>query len=142
MQLSFSHIVCTEEVLWGSPRVNGRRLAVGDVVSLVSNYGTFEEVQQDFELSVEEIREVLLYCSSLQCKRDWPLVYCHNCSLRKEPVDLSEMQEVVVEGVAMVKHGDSLFVGTLGEYLLELEGTDWWKVATDLLIDKRGKLNQ
>jgi hypothetical protein len=31
----FPEIVCTSDTLWGQPRLDGRRLAVGDIVSLV-----------------------------------------------------------------------------------------------------------
>src|SRR5687767_13667626 len=31
----FPEIVCTPDILWGQPRLEGRRLAVGDIVSLV-----------------------------------------------------------------------------------------------------------
>jgi uncharacterized protein (DUF433 family) len=144
MQVSFSHIVCTEQVLCGSPRLEGRRLAIGDVVSLVNNYGTFDQVKQDFELTNDEIKQALLYCSLLKCKEDKPMVYCHNCSLRaeqEEPIDFSNLEEDSLEGTPIVKHGSQIYFGTLQEYLEEHRGKDWWKVATDLLIDKRDKLN-
>ena len=71
---NFPNIVRTQEVLAGSPRLSGRRLAVGDVVSLVNSYGTLEEVKKDFELNASLIKEALLYCSSQRCIADRPLV--------------------------------------------------------------------
>jgi uncharacterized protein (DUF433 family) len=79
----FPEIVCTHDCLWGQPRLEGRRLAVGDIVSLVNIY--HEDIgvtMTDFELSLQQIRQALHYCKTLQCKIDKPQKYCHNCYLR------------------------------------------------------------
>lgn len=36
----------------------------------------------DYEISLQEVRQALTYCSSLQCVKDEVLKYCHNCTLR------------------------------------------------------------
>ena len=79
----FPEIVCTPDCLWGQPRLEGRRLAVGDIVSLVDVY--HEDIgvtMKDFELSLQQIRQALHYCKNLQCKTDKPEKFCHNCVLR------------------------------------------------------------
>jgi len=78
----FPEIVCTPDTLLGQPRLDGRKLAVGDIVSLVDVYAALPVTQKDFELSLQQIRQALHYCKDLYCKKDKPLKYCHNCSLR------------------------------------------------------------
>ena len=78
----FPEIVCTRDTLWGQPRLQGRRLAVGDIVSLVDIYAEFPVVLKDFELSLQQVRQSLHYCKDLYCQKDSPDLYCHNCSLR------------------------------------------------------------
>lgn len=81
----FPEIVCTHDCLWGQPRLEGRRLAVGDIVSLVDVY--HEDIgvtMKDYELSLQQIRQALHYCKLLECKNDKPEKYCHNCVLRVE----------------------------------------------------------
>jgi uncharacterized protein (DUF433 family) len=79
----FPEIVCTHDCLWGQPRLEGRRLAVGDIVSLIDVYHEDMSVtMKDFELSLQQIRQALHYCKVLQCKIDKPEKYCHNCYLR------------------------------------------------------------
>ena len=81
----FPEIVCTQDVPWGQPRLEGRRLAVGDIVSLVDVY--HEDIgvtMKDFSLSLQQIRQALCYCKLLECKNDKPERFCHNCILRVE----------------------------------------------------------
>lgn len=79
----FPEIVCTHNILWGQPRLDGRRLSVGDIISLVDIHeDDINSVLTDFELTLQEIRQALHYCKILQCKKDKPEKYCHNCLLR------------------------------------------------------------
>ncbi|WP_169513194.1 DUF433 domain-containing protein [Hymenobacter aerophilus] len=143
MSCEFPAIVCTELVLGGSPRVDGRRLAVGDVVSLIEDRN-LKEVVDDFELKISEIRQALQYCSSLQCKIDMPVVFCHNCSLRRKqegPVDTSDFEEIVLGSSTIVKGHNSIFLGSMSEMLEEGSGRDRWKIAAELLIDLRREMS-
>jgi uncharacterized protein (DUF433 family) len=72
----------TSDVLNGSPRLDGRRLAVGDIVSGVDINKSLSEYLQDFELSMAQIKECLDYCRTKQCLADSPHKFCHNCTLR------------------------------------------------------------
>jgi len=78
----YPDIVFTEEILWGQPRVEGRRLAVGDVVCHVDGNRSAILAAEDYEISLSQTRQALKYCSSLQCVKDQVLLYCHNCVLR------------------------------------------------------------
>jgi uncharacterized protein (DUF433 family) len=81
----FPEIVCTHDTLWGQPRLDGRRLAVGDIVSLVDTYHEdINIVLTDFELSLQQVRQALHYCKDLKCKKDNPEKFCYNCLLRVE----------------------------------------------------------
>src|SRR6478735_4530839 len=139
----YPNIVCTEDILWGSPRIDGRRLAVGDMVGFLKNYGTLKEVIEDYELTVPEIKQALQYCSNLQCKQDRPIVFCHNCSLRREqegPLDISNAKEITSNDLTFVKNDNSYYLGGMNEMLDDWKGQDWWIIATDLLIDLRNDL--
>ncbi len=139
----FTDIVCTDGTLGGSPRISGRRLAVGDVVSFIKSYGTLREVMDDYELTLSQIRQALQYCSNLQCKQDKPTVFCHNCSLRREqegPLDISNFQEMTSGDTKFVQSDNSIFLGSMDELLDDWQGQDWWIIATDLLIDLRDNL--
>lgn len=74
----------TTDVLRGSPRLDGRRLAVGDIVSSVDIEENLSEFLQVFELSMAQIKECLEYCRTRQCLIDFPEKFCHNCTLRVE----------------------------------------------------------
>jgi len=81
----FPEIVCTHDILWGQPRLEGRRLAVGDIVSLVDYYHKdINVVLTDFELTLQQVGQALHYCKILECKKDQPEKFCHNCLLRVE----------------------------------------------------------
>ena len=81
----FPEIVCTHETLWGQPRLDGRRLAVVDIVSLVDTYNEdIDVVLTDFELTLQQVRQALHYCKDLECKKDNPEKFCLNCLLRVE----------------------------------------------------------
>jgi len=88
----FPEIVCTSDTLWGQPRLDSRRLAVGDIVSLVDVYADLSVTLKDFELSLQQVRQALHYCKGLYCQIDKPAKYCHNCSLRvkQEGANLDE----------------------------------------------------
>lgn len=94
----FPEIICTHDCLWGQPSLEGRRLAVGDIVSLVDIY--HEDIgitMKDFDLSLQQIRQSLHYCKSLECKKDNPEKFCHNCILRviqfKDTIDKDDPEQ-------------------------------------------------
>jgi hypothetical protein len=112
---------------------------VGDVISSLSNYEEVTAVVQEYELSLEQVRQALRYCASQHCLVDKPMVFCHNCSLRskqEKALNTSDLKEIDgrVVGNGMV------FFGTMEELLLEWQGQDRWLTACDLLIDLRSEL--
>lgn len=78
----FPEIIFTDDVLWGQPRLEGRRLAVGDIVSHVDVNRSAVVAANDYGIALQQTRQALSYCSSLQCVNDKVLKYCHNCTLR------------------------------------------------------------
>lgn len=79
--IRFPEIVSTKETLQGSPRLEGRRLSVGDIVHFLEDNEIYV-LQQEFHLSLQQIRQTLHYCSIRQCKQQKVMKYCHNCTLR------------------------------------------------------------
>jgi uncharacterized protein (DUF433 family) len=145
MSTKYPNIVCTKDTLNGSPRIVGRRLAVGDVVNIVKNYGSLSDVINDYELNVFEIKQALEYCVSQQCKLDKPNVFCHNCSLRfetDEDLNINDLTETIIDEISFVKGDNFIFMGTMEEFLIDWKGKDWWKEAENLLIDLYKQLNR
>jgi len=89
----FPEIVITGDTLWGQPRLEGRRLAVGDIVSHADVNNSAFEAAKDYEITLQQTRQALHYCRTLQCLKDNPILFCHNCTLR-----------VQQEGKLMVKN--------------------------------------
>lgn len=130
----YPNIVCTDGVLSGAPRIEGRRLSVGDIVCFVY-YDGLSYTTKNYEIDAETIQQAIRYCAHQQCIKDAPSKYCHNCSLRapQEPaLDLSLYQEVTDNGITFVKGPNEMFMGTLEEFKQEELGTEWWKKASDL----------
>ncbi len=72
----------TSDVLQGSPRLDGHRLAVGDVVSSVDINENLSNYLLDCNLNINQIQECLEYCRTKQCVVDSPNKFCHNCTIR------------------------------------------------------------
>jgi uncharacterized protein (DUF433 family) len=141
MAAHFPTIVCTEHTLGGSPRIDGRRLAVGDVVSIV--YDSLHHALDGHKLTIDQIKQALSYCATLQCKSDNPLVFCHNCSLRRQqegPLDTSCLEEVTQGDSVFVQGENFISFGSMQDLLEDWNGYDWWIIATELLIDLQPEL--
>ncbi|WP_277228629.1 DUF433 domain-containing protein [Hymenobacter sp. YC55] len=78
----FPEIVLTEKILWGQPRLDGRRLAVGDIVSQVDMNDSIHVAAEDYGITLQQIKQALHYCRTLQCVKDSPIKFYHNCTLR------------------------------------------------------------
>ena len=126
MPSPYPAIVCTEHTLSGSPRIDGRRLAVGDVVSIVSD--SLHHALDSHELTLDQIKQALSYCATLQCKIDNPLVFCHNCLLRRRQeylLDTSDLEEVIEENSTFVKGENLIFLGLMQAMLEEWDSYNW-----------------
>lgn len=142
MTPKFTKIVCTENVLWGSPRINNHRLAVCDVVFLLTDQ-TLASVIRERGLSKQEIREALEYCSQQVCIQDKPINFCHNCRLCVEkdgPQDLSKYEEFELDSQLFVRGEGMIYLGSLLEFIEESKGIENWKIAQKLLIELEGQL--
>jgi uncharacterized protein (DUF433 family) len=136
-RIAYPNIVCTEDVLCGSPRIEGRRLAVGDVVCQLGLSNSGEEIEENYALTKDLILQALEYCAKQQCIQDQPLLFCHNCSLRKaqeEPLDLNQYEEFEFNGETYVRGDDSIYLGTLSEFIADWNGIDRWEQAIELLV--------
>lgn len=80
----FPEIVITDDILWGQPRIKGKRISVGDIICSVDMNQNLNFALDDYKLSMQEIRQALHYCKIRQCIEDNPKKFCHNCTLRVE----------------------------------------------------------
>lgn len=142
MSNKFTKIVCTEDVLWGSPRIDNSRLAVCDVVFFLTDQ-SLEVVMKERELSKQEIREALQYCAEQVCIEDKPSNFCHNCRLCVEkdgPENLSKYEEFELDGEPYMRGEGTIFLGSMQEFIEESVGIENWKIAQKLISDLNDQL--
>ncbi len=101
----FSEIVITENGLWGQARIKGRRLAIGDVISSPYLADDLNEILNDFELSLEQVKQAVQYCKIQQCKLDKAIQFCHNCTLRVEQENATIEEEKSYWEIAKKQQG-------------------------------------
>lgn len=104
----FPKIVITDNVLWGQPRIIGRRHTVcRDVVSFIMSNESLNFTLEDYQLSMQEIKQALHYCKLKQCIKDNPKMFCHNCTLsvnqKNEKVE-NEKENWKVANILIKKH--------------------------------------
>jgi uncharacterized protein (DUF433 family) len=142
MANKYTIIVCKEDVLWGSPRIDNRRLAVCDIVFFLTDQSV-GEVMKERELSKQELREALQYCSEQVCIEDKPLNFCYNCRLRKEkdgPEDFTKYEEFEIDGYTYVRGEGMTFLGSMKEFMEEEAGIENWKIARKLILELDSQL--
>jgi len=113
----------------GSPTLEGTRLAISDVVTLVALQG-HEAIACDMTVTIDEIRSCLRYCADLLCVRDGDgLPFCHGCKLARIPsAQIAEIREQFVET------GDPMTIGlSLTSEEFESDLSLAWLIASEQL---------
>jgi len=99
---------------------------VGDIVSIVND--SLDHAISAHKLSLDQIKQALDYCATLQCKDDAPLKFCHNCSLRRNqegPLDTSGLEEIIEGNSVFVKGENFIAFGSVQDLLDDWNGYDW-----------------
>lgn len=74
-------IISTKEVLFGMPRIEGRRISVYNIISNLWNDRNINEYCELFELSKEDVLGALSYCKELDCQKNNVIQFCDGCVL-------------------------------------------------------------
>ncbi len=130
-------VVYSKRVLEGSPRIRGRKVSIGHLVSRLAQAENLDSFIQDYVLTREEILQALEYCVHQQCLADQPPNYCHNCSLRRKEQTWNpdDFEEIDLDGQKCVKGKNIIYMGTMEEFWEYWQGQDCWDTAVDLLAE-------
>jgi uncharacterized protein (DUF433 family) len=131
-------IVCTPGTCGGAPRIEGTRIACGNVVNQIKrmNVSVSKWLELYPYLTIHDLKECLLYCSSQKCLVDSPENYCtgciHDCREEEVPEAFISLPSDLVEVGKSVGEGGA-FAGTISEYLDTRGGAEYWKMAKEIL---------
>lgn len=109
----------------GQPVIIGRRLTVFNVISHAFYRENVIDYIKEFSLSIEELRDAVLYCKNRQCKVIESSLehYCDGCILRSISEGWVSIKDEFVEseGISISKDGNTIFLGSVDE----LEDTEF-----------------
>lgn len=124
----------TPGVRSGSPRIEGTRLTCANVVLDLTvgrmSHTQFLKIYE--ELTLQDIKVCVDYCSRQQCIADQPKTFCQGCSLDTRPEDDPDAYANTVQDALshIREHGGQIQVG--GAY--DDADRDVWKLAADIEI--------
>lgn len=110
---------------FGQPVIIGRRLTVFNVVSNVLIRDNVIDYLEEFDLSMQELKDAVFYCKNRECKVvESPLDhYCDGCILRSISEGWVSIKDDFIEsdGISISKDGKTFFLGSVNE----LEDTEF-----------------
>lgn len=133
-----NHVTINKDIANGAPIIKGRRLTVFNVASKIYYEDSLKTALEDYELSIEEARDALEYCSKLDCQRDKKLVkFCSGCILRtlQDGWNFSKDDyNNLITGsgnkkISISKNGSSFFLGSIKELEDNEFGLAGWLLA-------------
>ncbi|HNF48759.1 MAG TPA: DUF433 domain-containing protein [Chitinophagales bacterium] len=126
----FQYINRNPEICRGSPVINGRRLTICNII--LSCATSLESCKKDYELSLDTIKEAIIFCKDLHCfsqsDSSRTLNFCCNCILR----NYTEPDEFEV-GVFYDNLNKANSLEHKNELIHDYIGYRTWKIA-DLLF--------
>ncbi|MGN6293155.1 MAG: DUF433 domain-containing protein [Chitinophagaceae bacterium] len=132
-------IECNPEINFGMPALKGRRLTVYDIVTKLYYEESIEIAINDYEISMRDAKEALLYCMNLRCKKDKNRVhFCDGCILRTfeegSDFDRDNYIEARVDGemITISRDESIFFAGSLEELEDSEFGKVTWLIAEEL----------
>lgn len=144
-------ITSTEHTLGGSPRLDGRRLDVGHVIWGVTEYESTQSYQNDFGVTVDQVRHAIMYCKDEICEFKVVPQSCANCSkrFRKDAktweeylLEMDEIEAIGTDDDPISKLGNgSFFLGDSDELKKSFEGENTWETAQELHLKLESQLN-
>ena len=133
-------VLINEHISSGAPTIQGRRLTVMNVVSKIYYEESLEAALEDYEITLDQARDAIDYCSSLKCQEDPKLIkFCSGCILRtlqeKWEFDKGNYREFHYELsndiITVSKDGNELFLGTKQELEDNSFGEAGWLLADE-----------
>jgi uncharacterized protein (DUF433 family) len=144
------HVIINKDIANGAPTIRGRRLTVFNVSSKIYYEENLKTALEDYELSIEEVRDALKYCSNLDCQKDKNLIkFCSGCILRtlQDGWNFSKTDyDTLITGpqnqkISISKDGSEIFLGTIKELENNDFGLAGWLLASSD-IDKYPELRK
>ena len=142
-----SLIVCTPDVCAGAPRLKDLRINVWNVISSVTRESLEEHFESFPDVSLEHIKQAVVYCKERKCLEDKPDHFCDGCSLRTEH-DAITFEDYLKEFTNVqttdddpmpLGPGSMAYTESMEELRKEWEGEDGWKWAEDLYLHLKRK---
>lgn len=146
-------IISTEHTLGGSPRLDGRRLDVRHLIWGITEFDSedIQSYQDDFEVTIEEIRHAIMYCKDEICELQEVPQSCNGCSkrFRKDTETWEEyiqeiggIDKIETKDESIIKLGDdSILLDNLEDHKKDFEGVDSWKTAEALYQKLKDEFN-
>lgn len=135
-----SNVVINPLISSGAPTIRGRRLTVYNVVTKIFYEDSLELALEDYEITFDEAKDAVNYCSTLKCQEEPELVkFCSNCVLRtlqdEWEFDKENYREIYDKNsnstITISKDGNEIFIGTLQELEDDSFGKAGWLFARE-----------
>lgn len=134
------NIVINKQISSGAPTIQGRRLTVYNVVTKIYYEDSLKTALEDSEISIDEAKDAVNYCSSLKCQEDPDLIkFCSGCILRTLQDEWNFNKEYYREfydkgsdsKFTISKDGNQIFIGTIQELEDQSFGKAGWLLALE-----------
>lgn len=135
-----SNIVINPLISSGAPTIRERRLTVYDVVTKIYYEDSLGMALEDYEITIEEAKDAVNYCSTLKCQQDPELIkFCSNCILRtlqdEWEFNKEDYREIYDKDsnstITISKDGNEIFIGTLHKLEDDFFGKAGWLFALE-----------
>jgi uncharacterized protein (DUF433 family) len=139
--MNMSNIIIDPHICSGSPTIRGRRLTVYNVITKIHYEESLETTLGDYEISLDEAKDAVDYCTKLKCQKDAELIkFCDGCILRtlqdESKFDKENYREIHDKGsdstFTISKTGNEIFIGTLQELEDDSFGKAGWLLALEV----------
>jgi uncharacterized protein (DUF433 family) len=131
-----SKIIVNKEICSGAPTINGSRLTVYNIISGLLYSKNTDEYLSDFELSRTDLKNVVNYCSKLECKREEKIYnFCEGCILRSindgrfKSHEYTEIELSEGSVISYSEKNDEYFLGTINQFDDEDFGKPGWLIS-------------
>lgn len=115
-------IVSTKDVLFGMPRIDGRRISVYNIVSSLWNNKNIDEYSEIFEISKNEIFNALVYCKNLECQKNNVIQYCEGCVLNTINSEKAKINYKELDNGVFIDNDNNIF---FADNISQIENEDF-----------------
>ncbi len=148
------YITSSPDIRSGELRLKGRRLTVFDVVSGVFFESSLNDFMLDMEVTHDEVKECLDFCSQKECLRIKDVVLCSKCEFGQiQSGDTFESYKASYSKIIVhddsgpkiiysetgntdidLNHDTLNYLGDENDFWLELNGYKGWEMAKEVIL--------